>query len=162
MKLLSYFILVLFASIIFLLINNSNVSNSGRMSFDLEYSANWLTDLSAVKAKAKQEDKPIMMKFTGSNWCAGCIRMEKDIFSKKTFIEFADDYLILMKVDFPLGEKQEESLIAQNNLLYDQYEIEGLPTIILLDSEGEIYRDTGYGKEEPENFVNRIENILSN
>ena len=162
MKYLFYFIIILFATFIYSLINNNNAYHTNSTPIDVEYSANWLTDLSEVKAKAKQESKPVMIKFTGSNWCAGCIRMEKEIFSKQTFIDFADEHLILMEVDFPIGEKQEDSLVAQNNLLYDLYEIGGLPTIILMDSEGEIYRDSGYGKESPRSFVKRIKNLLFN
>ena len=43
----------------------------------VEDSANWLTDLSVVQAKAQEEGKPILMDFTGSNWCGWCIKLKK-------------------------------------------------------------------------------------
>lgn len=162
MKHLFYFCLVLLSLLLYSLFNKANVLRTDNISNDLKYSANWLTDLTVVKVKSKEERKPILMNFTGSDWCAGCIRLDREIFSSPVFINYANEHLVLMKIDYPLGVKQEESLVDQNNLLYDSYEIEGLPTIILMDSDGEIYRDTGYGKEEPENFVNRIESLLSN
>jgi thioredoxin-related protein len=42
----------------------------------------WLTDFSAAKKKAKEENKPILMLFTGSDWCPWCIKWEKEAFSQ--------------------------------------------------------------------------------
>ena len=89
-------------------------------------------------------------------------KLDREIFSNPVFIDYANEHLILMKIDFPLGVEQEESLVTQNNLLYDRYEIGGLPTVVLIDSEGEIFRDYGYGREKAENYINRLRNLLSN
>ena len=80
----------------------------------VESSANWLTDLSEVQAQAEKEGKPILMDFTGSNWCGWCIKLKKEVFSQSTFIDYANENLILMTVDFPRGVEQEESLVDQN------------------------------------------------
>lgn len=127
-----------------------------------DYSAEWLTDYLDAKAKAELEGKPILINFTGSNWCAGCVMLNKEIFSKPVFINYAKEHLILLKIDFPLGVEQEESLINQNNFLYDHFEIEGLPTVILLNSDIEIYREYGYGEEDPFDYVGRLKSLLFN
>lgn len=160
MKTLIYTFLVITAVLLYFLFNQNNLNDADLVSFDANNSANWLDDLSIAKAKSQEEQKPILMYFTGSNWCSGCIRLNKDIFSKSAFIDFATEELILMKVDFPLGVQQKEDLINQNNYLYDLYEIEGMPTVILLDSNDVIYRERGYGKESVLDYIANLNGLL--
>ena len=160
MKTLKYAFLVITAVLFYFLLNQNNLNDADLVSFDANNSANWLDDLSIAKAKSQEEQKPILMYFTGSNWCSGCIRLNKDIFSKSAFIDFATEELILMKVDFPLGVQQKEDLINQNNYLYDLYEIEGMPTVILFDSNDVIYRETGYGKESVLDYIANLSGLL--
>ena len=160
MRYLVILIIIIGPVLLYSFITRNNVSESRETFVEKEYSADWLTDYSAAKVKAEIEGKPILMNFTGSDWCAGCIRLNKEIFSKRVFINYANEHLILLKIDFPLGVKQEESLIKQNNFLYDHFQIEGFPTVILLDSEVEIHREYGYGRESPSAFVGRLKNLL--
>lgn len=160
MRYLVFLIITIGAVFLYSSIIRNNVTESDETLVGEEYSADWLTDYSAAKAKAEIEGKPILMNFTGSDWCAGCIRLNKEIFSKPVFINYANEHLILLKIDFPLGVQQEESLINQNNFLYDHFEIEGLPTIILVDSEVEIHREYGYGRETPHAYVGRLKSLL--
>ena len=61
----------------------------------------WLTDYQAAKKQAKEENKPILINFTGTDWCGWCIKIEKEIFSKEEFKTYAKENLILMEVVFP-------------------------------------------------------------
>jgi thioredoxin-related protein len=45
----------------------------------------FLTDFDAGKKKAAAEKKCILVKFTGSDWCPPCIKLEREVFSKKAF-----------------------------------------------------------------------------
>ncbi|MCF6351243.1 MAG: thioredoxin family protein [Flavobacteriaceae bacterium] len=62
---------------------------------------NWITDFEQAKVIAKQENKPILIFFTGSDWCGLCKMLEKDLFATKEFKETAKNNLILYKADFP-------------------------------------------------------------
>ena len=160
MKYILYIILIPFVVFLFSSLSKNKDNDQDSLLNTSEYTANWLTDYSTARAKAEAEGKPLMINFTGSNWCSGCIRLDKEIFSKPVFINYANEHLILLKIDFPLGVQQEESLINQNNYLYDHYEIEGLPTVILMDPVVEIYRDYGYGKDSPHSYVLRLKSLL--
>ena len=160
MKYLLYSILILSLVFFYPFLSKNKDNDQDSLLNSSEYTANWFTDYSAARAKAEVEGKPLLINFTGSNWCSGCIRLNKEIFSKPVFINYANEHLILLKIDFPLGVQQEEILIDQNNYLYDHYEIEGLPTVILLDPLVEIYRDYGYGKELPHSYVLRLKSLL--
>ena len=43
----------------------------------------WMTDFEAAKVKAKAENKPMLLSFTGSDWCPPCMALKKNVFQKK-------------------------------------------------------------------------------
>lgn len=96
----------------------------------------WLSDFEAAKAQAKAENKTILIDFTGSDWCGWCIKLQKEVFSKKEFQEYAKDKLILMEVDFPHEKKLSAKVKSQNDKLNDEFKVEGFPTLFLLDADG--------------------------
>ncbi len=98
--------------------------------------AGWLDDFEAAKAQAKAENKPILINFTGSDWCGWCIKLHKEVFSKKEFMDYAKDNLVLMEADFPNKKKLPSKVKKQNKKLEKEFKIEGYPTLFLLDAEG--------------------------
>ena len=44
-----------------------------------------MTDYAAAKIKAAAEQKPLLLEFTGSDWCPPCMRLNKEVFSQKVF-----------------------------------------------------------------------------
>ena len=75
----------------------------------------WLTDFEEAGKQAAKEDKAILMDFTGSDWCGWCIKLDKEVFSKKEFLDFASKHLVLLEVDFPRKKKLPEE--GQEKLL---------------------------------------------
>ena len=161
MRYLVFLIITIGAVFLYSSITQKKVSESDRSLVAEEYSANWLTDLSVVQAKAKEEGKPILMDFTGSDWCGWCIKLKKEVFSKPDFIDYANEHLILMTVDFPNRKQQEESLKDQNNTLLDIYGVKAFPTIILVDAEGKVLGETGYRRGGPESYVEHLKSLLN-
>lgn len=131
------------------------------LSSTLALAEGWMTDWEAAKAKAKAENKPILINFTGSDWCGWCIRLEKEVFSQKAFQEYAAKNLILMEADFPKKKKQTPELIKQNKALEKEYPFDGYPTIYLLDAEGKkISEDIGYREGGPEAYAKRLQELI--
>lgn len=121
----------------------------------------WMDDFEAAKAKASQEGKPIFINFTGTDWCGWCIKLEKEVFSKKAFQEYAEENLVLMEVDFPAKKKQSDELKAQNKKLDEEYGVEGYPTLYLLDSSGnKLTGDIGYREGGAEAYVEHLKSLL--
>ena len=46
---------------------------------------NWLLDFDRAKNISKEQDKPILVYFTGSDWCGPCKRLKADFFSSEGF-----------------------------------------------------------------------------
>lgn len=125
----------------------------------------WLTDYEAAKKQAKEQNKPILINFTGTDWCGWCIKIEKEIFSKDEFKAYAKENLILMEVDFPEKKenkaKQTEEVKAQNKKLDKEFKIEGYPTIFLIDAEGKkLSEDIGYREGGAKAYTDHLKELL--
>ena len=125
--------------------------------------ANWLTDFEMAKERSKKENKPIMLYFTGSNWCSYCVVLEKKVFSKRAFIDYSNKELILMYLDFPRGKRLGSELETQNYTLLDKYG-STIPDISFINSQGELIGNTGYipsyVKKGAEAYVDHLKSIL--
>ena len=121
----------------------------------------WMTDFAAAQAKARAENKPLLVDFTGSDWCGWCIRLDKEVFSQSAFQAYAAAELVLVEIDFPRRKTLSAELKAQNEALAQQYEIRGFPTILLLSPEGELIEKTGYRRGGPESYVAHLKEILA-
>jgi thioredoxin-related protein len=119
---------------------------------------NWLTDYAAAKAKAKSDNKFVLLDFTGSDWCGYCKRMQAEVFSKPQFQEYAAKNLILVELDFPRSKPQSDAVKTQNMKLANEYGIEGFPTLIVLSPEGKrVANFFGYMEGGPEAFIAAVE-----
>ena len=122
----------------------------------------WMTDWEAAKAKSKAEDKPILIYLTGSDWCGWCIKLEKEVLTKKPFLDFAKENLILMEADYPKKKEQPAELKKQNAALEKKYLKGGYPTVFLLDAEGEkLSEDLGEFGHDPEKWVTKLKELIA-
>ena len=64
---------------------------------------NWQTDYDTAKQIAQQENKSILMYFTGSDWCAPCKQLKEDFFHSERFINESEK-LVLLMVDLPFRQ----------------------------------------------------------
>jgi thioredoxin-related protein len=122
--------------------------------------ADWQTDYDKALQTAKDENKRVLLDFTGSDWCGPCIQMKQRIFSRPEFVSYAEKNLVLVEVDYPQRKKQSASLVKQNERLAKQYGIEekGFPTLVLLDPAGKIVREfSGYDGENAADIIAWIE-----
>jgi protein disulfide-isomerase len=128
----------------FILIALFSISLSG-------VAANWSTNYSETLAKAEKTNKKVLILFTGSDWCGFCIRLEKNVLSKKDFDKVVKDKYLLVKLD--LTSKTKNPKEKEINYLNRVYKIQGFPTTIILDSKGnEIKRIEG----APEDYLKQL------
>jgi thioredoxin-related protein len=120
----------------------------------------WPTDYEQALATAKESKKCVLMNFTGSDWCGPCIMMHKLVFSKPAFTEFAEKYLTLLHVDFPMRHTLPDALKAQNDHLMEKYHVEQFPTVILLSPDGKVLGQlSGYSGEGPAEVIAWVEKL---
>ncbi len=105
----------------------------------------WITDFKKAQEEAKANHKLILIDFNGSDWCGYCIQLDRAILSKPEFKDYASKNLVLLEVDFPRRKQQSSEVKKQNMELAERYQIEGFPTLVMLDGDGKtVWRFEGY------------------
>jgi protein disulfide-isomerase len=68
-----------------------------------------------------------------------------------------------VEVDFPHGKKLSEDQELANKTLAAKYDIEGFPTVMLLDPQGKKLGKpiVGYADETPTQYVQQLEKMLA-
>jgi thioredoxin-related protein len=121
--------------------------------------AEWIENFEDAKAKAQKEGKHLLLDFTGSDWCGWCKKLKHEVFDTEVFRREAPKNFILVELDFPHGKAQADSIRRQNQELSQRFGIEGYPTVILCDANGNFYARTGYRDGGGESYVNYLTEI---
>jgi len=120
----------------------------------------WLNDYKKAQQEAKASNKFLLLDFTGSDWCGWCKRLEQEILSQSQFENYARENLILLEVDFPRAKPQSPELRKQNQELAQQYQIEGFPTIVVLNGDGQkLWQYDGYFPDGLAAFIAQLEKL---
>jgi protein disulfide-isomerase len=119
----------------------------------------WSENYDSAAKKAQQEKKLMLLDFTGSDWCGWCIKLDKEVFSKSEFKKYAKDNLVLVKLDFPRGKSQTAAVKKQNEELAAKFNIQGYPTVIVLDSNGQQVGQLGYMEGGPKAFIAELDKL---
>jgi thioredoxin-related protein len=121
----------------------------------------WGSDFAKAKAEAQESGKPILVNFTGSDWCGWCKKLVKEVFSQDAFKAYAADSLVLFEADFPNQKQLPPEVIKQNKELAKKYAIRGYPTILLLDAEGKVLAKTGYRRGGADAYVTHLKALIA-
>lgn len=98
----------------------------------------WILDIDQAKEKAKNENKPLYLLFTGTKWCIWCTRMDNDVYKKPEFWSTFNDKVVFAMVDVPVRRDDNVSR------LMNMYKILGVPSIVVLNPNGQEIGRLGY------------------
>lgn len=94
----------------------------------------WYDDFQEANKIAEKEGKTIFAFFTGSDWCGWCKRLQRDVFAKKEFIEWANKNVVLLELDFPRRTKLDPKIAKQNQELASVFKVRGYPTVWMFNA----------------------------
>jgi thioredoxin-related protein len=123
---------------------------------------NWTTDFEKAKEIAKEKKQKIILVFQGSDWCAPCIKLDRDVWSTDTFTAYAKDHYVMLQADFPRKKKNAlpEAQAQANAQLAETYNRQGIfPFVVVLNSEGQVLGQTSYKKMSPTAYINHLESF---
>jgi thiol-disulfide isomerase/thioredoxin len=117
----------------------------------------WLTDLDAAKAQGVKENKPVLVDFTGSDWCPPCKALHKDVFQSAEFAAVASKY-VLVELDYPRTKPQDAALKAKNREWQQKFGITGFPTVLLIDAKsGDVFgKSVGFGGQSAKEYLAKL------
>lgn len=118
----------------------------------------WLVDFEKAKTQAAKEGKPILMEFTGSDWCPPCKALHKNVLVKDIFKEEMPKHYILLKLDNPRDKsKQTDAEQAQYKELAREYKVTGVPSVFLADADGNpFFKSSGYSGQSADEWVEQM------
>ena len=122
-------------------------------------SSSWETDWNKALEKAGKSGQPVLVDFTGSDWCPGCIYLRKNIFDTDAFAKYAADHqFVLLELDFPkaAGKMPPEQLKFHEELMR-RYGVSSFPSVLLMEGNGAPYAKIVGATRTPEEYLKKLE-----
>jgi protein disulfide-isomerase len=123
-------------------------------------SSPWPERYDAALAQAKASGRPMLVNFTGSDWCGWCIRLRDEVFDTQAFVTWSQSRVVLLELDFPRSRRLEPEIVAQNESLAQRFSVDGFPTVLLLDAQGVEIARLGYARGGAQAWIDRAEAVL--
>lgn len=126
------------------------------------FAQNWQTNFDDAKAQALKENKNILLVFSGSDWCAPCIRLDNVVWKSEAFKNESDKNWVIYKADFP--KKKTNQLTAEqsenNKKLAEKYNRNGsFPLVILLNKNEELIGMTGFKNISASDYIQLLHSL---
>ncbi len=124
---------------------------------------NWETNIDTALAKASEENKEIVLVFSGLDWCVPCVKMDRNIWQTEAFKTYASENWILLKADFPKGRRdlKKSAQMNHNQNLKTKYNPKGLfPKVVLLDKNGMELGHTLYKNIAPSQYIELLNKMI--
>jgi len=139
---------------------SSKVALASYVSGNKDGEPQWLDSYEDALQLSKQTGRPILADFTGSNWCPPCKRLKQEIFETPQFKSWAAENVVLLELDFPRPNLQPDWIKKQNQDLSRRYEIRSYPTVLILNSEGQVLGSQGYMRGGPARWIAVADNHI--
>ena len=126
------------------------------------FSQNWRTNFDEAKAEANKEDKNIVLVFSGSDWCAPCMKLDNVVWKSEAFKQEAEKNWVIYKADFPKKKANQlaPDLTASNQKLAEKYNRGGsFPLVVLLDKTGKVLGMTGFKNVPANDYIQLIHSL---
>ena len=116
----------------------------------------WQTDINDAQEIAKNDHKNIVLVFQGSDWCAPCIKLSKQVWETEEFKDYASENYVMLQADFPKKKEHRlpENQQAKNEKLAEKYNPNGyFPFVVVLDENGKVLGQTGYKNVSANEYI---------
>lgn len=122
----------------------------------------WFTNYEEAVKQARSTSQPMVLFFTGSDWCSWCNKIDEEAFDTKDFADAAAAKFVFVKLDFPLYSPQDATLKAQNKQLQQKFDVRSFPTVILFDAQqNQQIGVTGYRAGGGKQYASHLSKMLS-
>ena len=105
--------------------------------------AAWVESFEAAKSQAVSQRRPILMYFSGSDWCPTCKQFKTSVLDSPEFQSFAEPRLVLYQADFPRYRPMAALHLQSNRQIAAQYGVTAYPTLLLAAPNGKVVANLG-------------------
>ncbi|MEL6483605.1 MAG: thioredoxin family protein [Bacteroidota bacterium] len=128
------------------------------------YAQEWEASFESATTKASDFDRPVLLVFSGSDWCAPCIRFKRKIFDSNDFLEYAEQHYVLYNADFPRKKKNKlaEDKLNVNKSLAERFNPKGyFPFVVVLDQDEKVLGVTDFDpKKSTQEYIRLFNSFL--
>ncbi len=131
--------------------------------FTTIFAQNWQLDLNEAQKTARENDKKLILVFSGSDWCAPCIKLEKEIWESEEFQQYAEAHYVMVRADFPRHKENKlpEDQAAKNAKLAEKYNPRGyFPLVVVMNENAKVLGKTGYKDMSPEAYIEHLNSFI--
>ena len=128
----------------------------------LVFSQEWQPTFEESFELAIKKSVPLMLVFAGSDWCAPCIKLDRQIWQSQVFIDYSNDNLVLYKADFPRKKvnRLTKEIEQKNEELAERFNPRGFfPLVVLIDNDGNSLGELGYKNVSPQEYISDIKKL---
>jgi len=111
-----------------------------------EIELNWMPTYKEALKKSRKEKKPVLIYFTGSDWCGPCKILDRDLFHTSKFKALSDKELVLLEVNIPRRiDVISPKKMKHNKIIQQKYKVKAFPTLMIVNHRGKkIAEKKGY------------------
>lgn len=126
-----------------------------------QYNGEWLTDLPQALRVARALNRPLLVNFSGSDWCGVCHQLDKEIYKTPVFEDYARRSLVLVNLDFPKMKQLPDDLGLQNKFVAETFGVDQFPYVIVMDNYATPLGALGYTGGTPDSFVSLVKQTIA-
>jgi thioredoxin-related protein len=97
---------------------------------------NWETSYKKALKKAEKENKPVLIYFSGSDWCGPCIKLDKELFHTEKFVDYANKNMVLYLANFPRNKDLVTEEAKKDNKMLAKKFNNSFPMLLFVDKNG--------------------------
>ena len=121
----------------------------------------WITNFEEAKKAATDRHLPIFAYFSKSDTSKECMRFDATVLQKPEFQNLASSSLVLFRLDLPRDRQSlPEEIKKRNDALIRKYGISSYPTVLLLNSKGQVITTINYDKGGAAKFMETLEKLM--
>lgn len=129
---------------------------------NLLFSQNWQANYQKAAEQARTEQKAMVVVFSGSDWCAPCIKLDRAVWQSEAFAKASENWVIY-KADFPKKKQNQlpNELRVQNEKLAEKYNSNGIfPLVVMIQADGKVMGQLSYEAISADDYIQKIKKIL--
>jgi hypothetical protein len=124
----------------------------------IQLSPTWESNFDLAKQKSINESKIMLIHFVNKSRDAKNVKLEKETFETSEFAAYANNHLVLLKIDLGIEKNNFEKEFYHNSIIRERYNSGGVaPFTVITDADGKVFKSWNY--KQPLNSSELISSI---
>lgn len=150
---------ILFFLSLFCCYNTFELQAQNRSNSPQANEIDWCETYTESVKKARKENKPLLILFTGTNWCPACMKLEREVLNKPQFAQALGNKFVFYKAEFP-SPTPEGLNSSPDKVLLDRYNVDKFPTFVAIDGFGALLFTMNYASGGPDVYIRTLNDKL--